>query len=125
MAIIEDQVFEELIGKTLTAIKVDEKYAAWILFVVSEDEKYLLHNDEADCNDVQVTIDDINGDINDLVGSPLTMAESVSNEAFEKSQDAEGTWTFYRFATVKGYVDIRWFGTSNGYYSETVTLEKL
>ncbi len=125
MAIIEDQIFEELIGKTLTAIKVDEKYAAWILFVISEDEKYLLHNDEADCNDVQVTIDDINGDINDLVGSPLTMAESVSNEAFEKSQDAEGTWTFYRFATVKGYVDIRWFGTSNGYYSETVTLERL
>ena len=125
MAIIVDQIFEELIGKTLTAIKVDEKYAAWILFVISEDEKYLLHNDEADCNDVQVTIDDINGDINDLVGSPLTMAESVSNEAFEKSQDAEGTWTFYRFATVKGYVDIRWFGTSNGYYSETVTLERL
>lgn len=125
MAIIEDQIFEELIGKTLTAIKVDEKYAAWILFVVSEDEKYLLHNDEADCNDVQVTIDDINGDINDLVGSPLTMAESVSNEAFEKTQDAEGTWTFYRFATIKGYVDIRWFGTSNGYYSETVTLERL
>ena len=125
MAIIEDQVFEELLGKTLTAIKVDDKYAAWILFVVSEDEKYLLHNDEADCNDVQVTIDDINGDINDLVGSPLTMAESVSNEAFEKTQDAEGTWTFYRFATIKGYVDIRWFGTSNGYYSETVTLERL
>ena len=125
MAIIENQIFEELIGKTLAAIKVDEKYAAWVLFVVNEDEKYLLHNDEADCNDVQVTIDDINGDINDLVGSPLTMAESVSNEAFEKSQDAEGTWTFYRFATVKGYVDIRWFGTSNGYYSETVTLEKL
>ena len=50
---------------------------------------------------------------------------NISNEAFEKSQDAEGTWTFYRFATVKGYVDIRWFGTSNGYYSETVTLERL
>ena len=125
MAIIEDQIFEGLIGKTLTAIKIDDKYVAWILFVVSEDEKYLLHNDEADCNDVQVTIDDINGDINDLVGSPLTMAESVSNEAFEKTQDAEGTWTFYRFATIKGYVDIRWFGTSNGYYSETVTLERL
>ena len=125
MAIIDDIVFEELLGKTLTAVNVDNKYAAWIIFVVSEDEKYLLHNDEADCNDVQVTIDDINGDINDLVGSPLTMAESVSNEAFEKTQDAEGTWTFYRFATIKGYVDIRWFGTSNGYYSETVTLERL
>jgi len=125
MAIIEDVIFEELIGKTLTAVTVDDKYAAWILFVVNKREKYLLHNDEADCNDVQVTIDDIDGDLNDLIGSPLTMAESVSNEAFEESQDAEGTWTFYRFATVKGYVNIRWFGTSNGYYSETVSLQRL
>ena len=72
-----------------------------------------------------VYIEDICGDLNDLVGSPLLEAEEVSDYdagplvEYEESH----TWTFYKFATRKGFVTVRWYGSSNGYYSESVSVE--
>ena len=115
--------FETLKGKVFTKI---EQAGATIKFYVSSDKYYLMAHDQECCE--TVWIEDICGYFDDLIGSPILVArESTSSEnpegvdIEEECQDSF-TWTFYSLATVKGYVDIRWYGESNGYYSESVEL---
>ncbi len=123
--------FETLLGKTLTKVKVDDDE----IHFYTEKEHYVLRHDQDCCETVE--IESIIGNIEDLIGSPITLAEEVSNNwsasnnskvlyALMSSEpksryDESWTWTFYKLATIKGYVDIRWYGTSNGYYSESVS----
>jgi len=102
-----------LVGKVISEIKQDEEE---ILFHTTEGELYRMYHEQDCCE--SVTIEEIIGDLEDLVGSPILMAEESSNS--EEEAYGSATWTFYKFATNKGYVTIRWYGSSNGYYSESV-----
>jgi hypothetical protein len=75
----------------------------------------------SDCCE-SVAIEEIIGDMDDLLGAVLLEAEEVS-EAGDKSDLESSTWTFYKFGTHKGRVTLRWLGSSNGYYSESVEKE--
>jgi len=118
--------FEVLVGKTFTKVyeKADEEYGD-ALFFVGEDGSYVQCNTEYQkVNDVDVWIEDICGNLDDLVGSPILMAEETSDKGETSNRESE-TWTFYKIATIKGHVTIRWCGRSNGYYSEKASLYNL
>ncbi len=66
-----------------------------------------------------VVVEDVNGDWSDLIGHPILVAdERISHD--EPGGFESDTWTFYTFRGNGGSVDVRWHGSSNGYYSESV-----
>jgi hypothetical protein len=92
-------------------------------FVTADGQRFMFAHQQDCCE--SVSIEDICGDLQDLVGEPLLRAEEsegLSPVEFDETEHESVTWTFYRFATRKGYVDVRWLGESNGYYSEGVDL---
>ena len=105
--------------KGLTPISVYEDRETFV--ITTKEGKFNFYHEQDCCEDVY--IESIVGDLNDLIGNPILLAEESTNQTDDPPDYAESfTWTFYKFATIKGYVDIRWFGESNGYYSESVTL---
>lgn len=117
--------FSTMVDKTLVSVvKISDDE---LLFETNEGEKYRMYHSQNCCE--SVTIDDICGDLNDLIGSPILVAEEATSEGKNPAgvpvpeyQDSF-TWTFYKIDTAKGGVTIRWYGDSNGYYSESVDFE--
>lgn len=113
-------------GKTLVLVnRQNYNGDEALVFVTSDGEGYLMWHDQDCCE--AVWIEDIVGDFSDLIGTPMLVAEERSNsEDPPLSGHTESyTWTYYTFRTIKGSVDIRWYGESNGYYSESVNFEKV
>ena len=87
-----------------------------IIFNANGNKSIVLEHVQDCCENVY--IESIVGDLSDLENTPILRCEI----AYQKSRDNESssnTWTFIKLATIKGYVDIRFYGDSNGYYSET------
>jgi hypothetical protein len=121
---MEDVKFSDLIGKTVVKILIrcDE-----INIYTDKGEHYRMNHDQDCCESVEV--EDIIGDVSDLLGCPILKAsEDTSrqnpNGITKECQDSF-TWTFYNIATEKGHITIRWYGESNGYYSESVSFNKI
>lgn len=94
-----------------------------LIFKTTDGKTYRMYHFQYCCE--IVTIEDIVGDLNDLIGSPILIAEEVTNRDNPKEHSESNTWTFYKFSTIKGSVTIRWYGESNGYYSEAVDVEEV
>ena len=115
----------DMIGKTMSEVYVVEDNSDGnqeIHFVAETGEHYLMYHSQDCCENV--VIEDIDTDLDTLVGALITDAYEESNSSENEDYDSE-TWTFYRITSTKGTVCIRWHGSSNGYYSESVYVVKL
>ena len=114
----------DMLGKTMVSVvrhPHDEEDVLY--FTDTENNRWKMYHYQDCCESVY--LEDVVGNLEDLVGSPLLMSELVSSTEEDLEYGEHCTWTFYKFATIKGYVTLRWYGTSNGYYSEGVEFEKI
>ena len=137
--------FESLVGQTiveLIALTTDNKgnlvecvvgaETEVLILKTASGDYYRLYHEVDEC-DHDAWLEDVTGDMDDLLNSPIITAyeSSSSNDAApiipppnDRMHDDSWTWTFYRIQTAKGCITMRWYGTSNGYYSESVDLTK-
>lgn len=127
--------FSDLVGLTITAIDSggDDDYsrptegppidripnvgAAEIRFHTKCGRIFSLFHAQDCCE--SVSVEEIIGDLSDLIDSPILVA--TENEGDQIDEDYQTVqWTFYDLRTNKGTVTIRWYGSSNGYYSTSV-----
>jgi hypothetical protein len=109
----------EMVGKTFTQVTSTGD----VLSFANDTDEYRFEHIQDCCESVY--IESIVGDLADLQNEVLLGAEEVEGEipaSFDENDYESCSWTFYKFRTRKGYVDVRWLGESNGYYSESVSL---
>ena len=114
-----NQVFS---GRTITKVEGLELGETKIYIYFSEDEYIKMYHQQDCCENVD--LDDICGNT-ELEGAIFyELVEKKSDVELEAKEEYEEswTWTFYTIKTSKGYLDLRWYGSSNGYYGEGVDL---
>lgn len=131
----DDQVnVSEFLGKVFTEISGGQGDDE-LVFKTADGEVYGMVHIQNCCENVW--LEEVIGDLDDLLGSPIVEAEEVVSREEEPPQRYQAdpddewsrgpesyTWTFYKLGTKKGHVTLRWYGTSNGYYSESVSVFK-
>lgn len=115
--------FNTLVGKTI--LKVLGGVGSERLVFFTSAGVFQLYHDQDCCESVRV--EDIEGRLEKLVGHTIRSAEETSASFDSTKNEDPICWTFYRITTDAWDANtvIRWFGTSNGYYSTRVDFVEL
>lgn len=124
----DNEEMAKIVGQTPVSVEGATEGSDVVVIKTAEGNSLKLRY-EPDCC-ASCSVCQVDGDIEDLIGVPLVMCEEITDgvpEHDQKTETGQGyedesfTWTFVKLGTVKGYVTIRWYGSSNGYYSEAPT----
>lgn len=109
----------EMVGKSFGLVQQERDEILY--FIHHGGGGFRFFHDQSCCENVY--IEEIIGDLNDLIDTPIITAEKRTEDHYDEWGSC--IYTFYEFATIKGSVTIRWMGSSNGYYSMSVDIEQL
>lgn len=111
---------DEFVGKTFTHVWIPTSEHE--IFFKNETEMYHLGHEQECCEVVELEL--IEGDLQDLVDTPILVAERERVETQDKEWGDLYVTTFVKFRTMKGSVTLIWKGESNGYYGVDVEVTR-
>ena len=114
---LKGQIIEEITGLTEGNDEV---------VITTNIGKYRLYHLQDCCE--HVVINKVIGNVNDLVGEVIFAEEDAgANDPdwYKGYYDDSHTWTKYVLKTDNASLEFWFLGISNGYYSESVTFEKI
>lgn len=126
MTYIPDINVIALIGQTLVNVA---NTGDVVRFETVDGKTYEMYHNQDCCE--SVTIESVTGNLDNLIGSPITRADEKIEDMWPADVPVEQysaesfTWTTFTLATERGTVVIRWYGSSNGYYSESVSFREV
>ena len=98
-------VFEDLFGETI--VKIDQGKCKGadgndaLTFYTKHGSVYEMYHVQDCCENVY--IEDICGDLEDIMDSEILLAEGVAGEVNDdQDKDIYDEWTFYKLSTIKG-----------------------
>lgn len=112
------KVIEDLINQKIIGFEKNDE-----LKLYTNDGFFHFYHQQDCCEGVY--LEDVCGDLNDLKDNVIIKAEVVTNRDDPPTDDSDEsyTWTYFKIGTRKGEVTLRFFGTSNGYYSEDIDID--
>ena len=114
-------------GKIITSIRGLHEGSEEVTIDFEDSTIFTQYHSQDCCESVEVS--QVDGEIERHIGATIIdfkekvvtndMPEYIKVNEYEESATA----TFYTLVTSKGYLDWRWQGESNGYYSESVDMK--
>lgn len=108
-----------LLSFTLSAVEHNDDDEV-ITFTRTDGVQVKMYHEQECCEHVRV--EEIHGDLQALVGYPLTTAEVFTRDGGESEDGDDRMFTFYRIGNERHLATIRWCGESH-HYSIDVTVE--
>lgn len=106
--------FDCLVGQKLERVDINSN-TNFVTFYCKSGGVFQMYHEQECCEGVYLENVDPK-ELKSILNSKIVLAE----ESSQIGEDNNGTWTFYKIVTKKGFITLRWYGESNGYYSETV-----
>lgn len=118
MSYWNSNAFSDLVGNVILAVNEGQDE---LVLELQDGRKAKMYHCQDCCESVYHA--DTVGNVADILNSPVLRAvEELGDEGPDgQCCDESYTWTYFTVETANGTVTFKWFGTSNGYYSEDVS----